>query len=83
MTEHGHPPRHGEGLDIFERLYAVRLDRIRGDETLRALVASSDHQGLLGEADLAADPATMNLEELAADLAGIGEVKSDLTNLRH
>ena len=83
VTEHGHPPMHGEGLDIFERLYAVRLDRIRGDETLRALVASSDHQGLLGEADLAADPATMNLEELAADLAGIGEVKSDLTNLRH
>ena len=24
--EHGRMPRHGEGRDIFERLYAVRLD---------------------------------------------------------
>ena len=29
------------------------------------------------------DPAMMNLDELAADLEGIGEVSSDLTNLRH
>jgi hypothetical protein len=26
---HGHAPRHGEGRDIFERLYAVRLEQIR------------------------------------------------------
>jgi hypothetical protein len=25
----GHAPRHGEDLDIFERIYAVRLDRLR------------------------------------------------------
>jgi len=29
VEEHGHPPQHGEGRDIFERLYAVRLDRLR------------------------------------------------------
>ena len=28
VDEHGHAPQHGEGHDIFERLYAVRLDRI-------------------------------------------------------
>ena len=30
VEEHGRPPQHGEGRDIFERLYAVRLDRLRG-----------------------------------------------------
>lgn len=82
-TEHGRPPRHGEGLDIFERLYAVRLDRIRGDEALRALVEAFDHQGLLAGGDLPVDPTRMNLDELAADLKGIGEIESDLTTLRH
>src|SRR5574338_161086 len=59
VADHGHPARHGEGLDIFERLYALRLDRIRGDATLRAMVESMDHQGLLGGSQ-AAGPATMN-----------------------
>jgi hypothetical protein len=83
VTEHGRPPRHGEGLDIFERLYAVRLDRIRADQALRTLVEPNDHQGLLSGSESASDPARMNLDELAADLEGIGEVKSDITTLRH
>ena len=29
FEKHGRPPHHGEGRDIFERLYAVRLDRLR------------------------------------------------------
>ena len=29
VEQHGHPPQHGEERDIFERLYAVRLDRLR------------------------------------------------------
>jgi len=28
VAQHGHAPRHGEDKDIFERLYAVRLDRL-------------------------------------------------------
>lgn len=82
VTEHGRPPQHGEGLDIFERLYAVRLDRIREHEALRDLIAPHDHQGLL-DASRPLDPAKLNVEELAADLAGIGEIESELTNLRH
>ena len=31
VDEHGRKPQHGEGRDIFERLYAIRLDRIRGN----------------------------------------------------
>ena len=29
FDEHGWAPQHGEERDIFERLYAVRLDRLR------------------------------------------------------
>ena len=84
VTDHGRPPRQGEGLDIFERLYAVRLDRIRGQEALRALVEPLDNQGLLaGGGDLLFDPSTMSLDELAADLDGIGEISSGLSTLRH
>ena len=28
VAQHGNAPRHGEDKDIFERLYAVRLDRL-------------------------------------------------------
>src|SRR5687767_5772861 len=47
VEKHGHPPRHGEGRDIFERLYAVRLDRLRALEECRLLLKPLDHQGLL------------------------------------
>jgi len=29
VEKNGRAPKHGEGRDIFERLYAVRLDRLR------------------------------------------------------
>ena len=36
VQEKGRPPEHGENRDIFERLYAVRLDRIRESAECRA-----------------------------------------------
>lgn len=45
--EHGRIPQHGDDRDIFERLYAVRLDRIRAQEDCRELVQPLDHQGLM------------------------------------
>lgn len=84
VDQHGHLPQHGEDKDIFERLYAVRLDRIRSDEGCRAIVAPIDHQGLL-----TAEPSvkgevieSMDDDELLAELEGVG-AKSDLTELRH
>src|SRR5450631_365538 len=47
VETHGHPPRHGEERDIFERLYAVRLDRIRAQQDCREIVAPLDRHGLL------------------------------------
>src|SRR3546814_17900779 len=47
VDEHGHAPRHGEERDIFERLYAVRLDRLRDQADCRELLRELDHQGIL------------------------------------
>ena len=47
VEKHGRAPQHGEDRDIFERLYAVRLDRLRALEECRALLAPLDRQGLL------------------------------------
>lgn len=84
VAEHGRRPEHGEGLDIFERIYAVRLDRIRDQPELRALVETLDHQGLLADAvGHSTSPGTMSDDELAAELEGIEEVSSELTELKH
>src|SRR3569833_1845874 len=37
--EHGRVPQHGEGRDIFERLYTIRLDRLRALPESRDLLA--------------------------------------------
>src|SRR5271166_6831597 len=47
VEQHGRAPQHGEDRDIFERLYAVRLDRLRELDDCRALLEPLDHQGLL------------------------------------
>ncbi len=48
FEEHGRSPRHGENRDIFERLYAVRLDRLRASPECRVILESTDKHGLLG-----------------------------------
>jgi hypothetical protein len=83
VSSHGHLPQHGEDRDIFERLYAVRLDRLRAQEEFRALLAPVDHQGLLTEsAEPSLGDGEPDLDELRAELEGaIGS--SDITELRH
>jgi hypothetical protein len=81
VEKHGHAPQHGEDHGIFERLYAVRLDRLRGLEECRSLLAPFDRQGLLARTDVvAAAPAeSMDEDELLAELGGAAEI----TELRH
>ena len=62
--EHGRAPQQGEGRDIFERLYAVRLDRIRELQECHELVKLLDNAGLLTGA---AQAAVMDTEELDDD----------------
>ena len=82
--EHGHAPRHGEDHDIFERLYAVRLDRIAQLPECRELVSTLDHQGLLTGLAAAPADATNDLDDdaLLAELGVDAEV-SEITELRH
>jgi hypothetical protein len=84
VEQHGHAPRHGEDKDIFERLYAVRLDRMRALEECRALLTPLDHQTLLAEAESApaAPVETMDDNELLAELEGAAGA-SDITELSH
>lgn len=83
VEEHGHAPRHGEDYDIFERMYAVRLDRMRADAECRGILIPLDHQGLLGgEAPHAELPASMSDDELRAELEGAAG-RAEITALRH
>ncbi len=82
--EHGRAPQHGEDRDIFERLYALRLDRLRALEECRSLLAPLDRQGLLTSAEVAAAaPAEeMDADALMAELAGAAG-DTEITDLRH
>lgn len=82
--EHGRAPQHGEDRDIFERLYAVRLDRIRDLQECRELVEPLDDMGLLeGAAPL--DEMLANELDDDALLAELGvELEApSITKLKH
>ncbi len=83
VEKNGRVPLHGEDRDIFERLYAVRLDRLRALEDCRAILTPLDHQGLLGDAPAAAVAAeSISDDELLAELSD-GSGAEDITALRH
>jgi hypothetical protein len=86
----GRAPLHGEGRDIFERLYAVRLEQLRKLPEAPTLLAGLDGPGLLTGA-AAGMAYVQNLDEdaLLAEL-GIGleagadaADQNDITLLRH
>lgn len=81
---HGRAPQHGEDRDIFERLYAVRLDRLRALEECQLLLAPIDHQGLLAGAASASTTLSesMDDDELLAELEGAAG-SSNIRDLRH
>jgi hypothetical protein len=66
----GRAPQHGEDRDIFERLYAVRLDQLRKLPEAKILLSGLDSAGLLAEVNSMA----VNLEEMDEDalLAELG-----------
>ncbi len=85
VEEHGHEPAHGEDKDIFERLYATRLDQIRAQEDCHSLVAEMDGQGLLETVGRVAEPSKEyeSDKELLADLGVEPPKESDVTFLKH
>jgi hypothetical protein len=85
VEEHGHLPAHGEDKDIFERLYATRLERIRSLDECRDLLADMDHQGLLADTTGVSEPAGeyKSDEELLAELGVHPSKDTDVTILKH
>ncbi len=86
VEEHGRAPEHGENRDIFERLYAVRLDRMRESEECRNVLKDIDTRGLLSAgihagAHLAEDEASD--EELLESLGVDESPENDVINLVH
>ncbi|KPL67263.1 hypothetical protein SZ64_03600 [Erythrobacter sp. SG61-1L] len=83
VAENGRLPQHGDDRDIFERLYAVRLDQLRGMPEARDLLAPLDADGILDAATLAAAPAALDDEALLAELGIASGSGNDITRLRH
>jgi hypothetical protein len=84
VGEHGCLPRRG-AEDIFERLYAVRLERLRASRECREVLAPLDADGLLDGAEDGGgddDTALMDESALFAELAGAA-AGADITELRH
>ena len=87
---HGCAPLHGEDRDIFERLYAVRLEQLRQLPEAQTLLADLDRPGLLAGGgapqahidDLDTDAL---LAELGVDAApgDTAAAQGDITVLRH
>ncbi len=84
VEKHGHPPLHGEDRDIFERLYAVRLDRLCALEECRSLLKPLDYQGLLTGADITPSgfEESPDVDELLAELKDAAG-SPDIGELRH
>jgi hypothetical protein len=89
FEQHGRTPRHGEDQDIFERLYAVRLDRLKALPECQELLAPLDSQGLLSSTayPLAAETIltvaeSYSVDELARELADTA-TPIDITVMRH
>ena len=82
--EHGRAPEHGESNDIFERIYAVRLDRIRELQETRDLVGPLDKSDLLDgtEQNLKAIVEDIDDDALLAEL-GIEVEALPITELKH
>ena len=63
VEKQGRAPQHGEDRDIFERIYAVRLDRLCALEECRSLLSPLDHQGLLSGAEVVAAASAETLDD--------------------
>jgi hypothetical protein len=84
VDQNGAAPEHGEGKDIFERLYAVRLDRLRALAEARTILEPLDRQELLRGVPLAAVEAADDMDDdaLLAELGVVGP-PDGIADLRH
>ncbi len=86
VEENGCAPEVGADRDIFERIYAIRLQQIRKKQECRDAVKGLDHQGLLDveEQEGGDELEDVDFDALAADLADdLDDGADDITQLKH
>lgn len=83
VEEHGRVPQHGEDRDIFERLYAVRLDRLRESTECRTVLKDLDPRGMLDAVTRAAVSEDASDEALLTTLGVEPSAGEDLSHLVH
>lgn len=83
--KYGRLPINSEDKDIFERLYAVRLDKIRSSADCRAVLVGLDKHGLLQGQPAAIHSAGNDLDDdaLLAELGVLDAGENDITILTH
>lgn len=85
FEENSRAPQHGEQRDIFERLYAVRLVRLRELEECRKLLSEFDKRGLLDAGSVASQVALEDIDDdaLLGELGAEVNYTEDITVLRN
>ncbi len=83
--QHHRLPTHGENKDIFERLYAVRLDQLRASGECRLVLIGLDKHGLLEGQPTAIETDADSLDDdaLLAELGVFDAGENDITKLTH
>jgi hypothetical protein len=85
VETHGRLPQHGEDKDIFERIYAVRLDKIRSTLECKELLVNIDKSGLLSNTPSITEKPLEDMDDdaLLAELGVSYKTENDITTLRH
>tara|TARA_R110000868_G_scaffold406751_1_gene687425 strand:- start:826 stop:2037 length:1212 start_codon:yes stop_codon:yes gene_type:complete len=84
VEEHGRVPEHGENNDIFERLYAVRLDKIKSSKECLKLLKDFDTKNILRQEDKIVDISNdIDDEELLKQLGVDIDADKSITKLKH
>lgn len=73
-------PQHGEHNDIFERLYAVRLEKIQASDEYKVLLTDIDKYGLL---ERNADEFEIDETDLMSELEEYRDSSNDIRKLTH
>jgi hypothetical protein len=84
VDQNGRAPQHGEDRNIFERVYAVRLERLRSLPEAVALLTPLDRQRLLTGAAPSATVSAVDLDDDALlEELGVERRAEGLSDLQH
>ena len=83
-SEHGRLPLHGSDRDIFERIYATRLDALRRQAECQAILKELDTHGWLEDSEGLENEGEIDDDTLLAALdAQAATDQDDISTLKH